>query len=158
MIARYIEQLLEDIHHSEMMAERRLRNFKKVDDLESDYFCDDEIDSFGVKISELFELDKIFFPNRKMLDENQMSQLVKAMESLWKAYGLNPVFPSNVTDEVKYCQFRDHLDHVISPISGKTMDVELCDYLPEYCPFYGWCPLAQMHKECLQMDYKLNVE
>jgi len=148
MIARYVEQLLEDIRSSERMAEKRLQNLKKVDDLESDYFCYDEIDTFGVKLSNLFELDKIFFPERKILDEDQQKDIVEALTSLWKAYGLNPVFPKNVPVEVKYCQFRDHLDHVTTPVPGKTMDVELCDYLPEYCPFISWCPLAKTYREC----------
>jgi hypothetical protein len=145
MIERYIEQLLEDIRYSEEYAEKRLMNFKKVNDLEADCLFDEEIESFGIKLSDLFEMDKMFFPEKKMLDVQQMSQLVDAMESLWRSYGLNPVFPEDIPVEVKYCQLRDHLDHVTMPVPGKIMDVELCDYLPEYCPFFNWCPLAQIY-------------
>jgi len=148
MITRYIEQLLEDIRNSEMLAGKRLQNLKKLDDLDTDYLCEDEIDSFGVKLSDLFELDKIFFPEKRMLDKNQMNQLVEALMSLWKAYGMNPVFPINVSVEIKYCQLRDHLDHVTMPVPGKVMDVELCDYLPEYCPFFDWCSLAKEYTKC----------
>jgi len=148
MITRYIEQLLEDIHSSEMKAEKRLQNLKKVDDLDTDYFCEDEIDTFGVKLADLFELDKIFFPERRMLNGDHMDRIVEALTSLWMAYGLNPVFHRNAPVEVKYCQLRDHLDHVTTPVSGKIMDVELCDYLPEYCPFFDWCPLAKEYSKC----------
>lgn len=142
MMDRYIEQLLDDIQYSASIAEKRLKNRNKLDNLEADYVFDDEIDAFGVKLSELFAIDKIFFPDRKRLSRKQISQLADAMEKLWKAYGLNPVFPDNVSDEVRYCQMREHLDHETYPVHGKVVDVELCDYLPEHCPFFNWCPLV----------------
>ena len=139
---RYIEQLLEDIQYSASLAEGRLKNWNKFDNLDADCVFDDEVDTSGVKLSELFSIDKMFFPDRKRLNQKQISQLADAMEELWKAYGLNPVFPDNVSDEVRYCQMREHLDHETYPVYGKVVDVELCDYLPEHCPLFNWCPLA----------------
>ena len=148
IITRYIEQLIEDINRSETFAGERVDRFVNFNDLDSEFVCDDDIDSLGIKLSELFQIDKMFFPERKLLNAEQISLLINAMESLWRAYGLNPVFPPTATDEVKYCQFRDHLDHEVIPVSGKIMDVELCDYLPHHCPFFEWCPLAKEQNEC----------
>ena len=140
---RYIAQLLEDIHYSASIAEKRLKNRNKLDNLNADLVFDDEIDVFGIKLSELFGIEKIFFPDRKRLNREQISQLADSMEELWKAYGLNPIFPDNISDEVRYCQMREYLDYETFPDHGIVVDIELCDYLPKHCPFINWCPIAE---------------
>ncbi len=148
IMKRYVEQLLEDIKSSEALAAKRVERIVGFIDLESDYVSDDDIDSLGIKLSRLFHLDEMFFPERRFLNEEQISLLVNSLERLWKAYRLNPLFPPNATNEVKYCQFRNHLNHEVLPVSDNTMDVELCDYVPYYCPLFEWCPLVQDRNEC----------
>ena len=142
IMTRYLEQLLEDIKSAEEVADVRISDICSFNDGSQYHIINDDDYSTGVKISELFDLDQLFFPKRKLLDDEQISVLVVAIESLWEAYGLNPVFHDNISEEAKYCQLRNYLNHKVYPVSGKMVDVELCDYNQNDCPFIKWCSIA----------------
>ncbi len=153
-MTRYVEQLHEDIRGAEEFAEKRVSEMFTTTQEEEYHISFDDDNSAGIIISELFELDQISFPERKHLNEEQISILVEAIESLWKAYGLNPLFEEGLPDESKYCQLRNYLNQKVYPVYGKMVDVELCDYNQHDCPFINWCTIATTQKE---KDNKKNI-
>jgi hypothetical protein len=149
---RYVEQLLEDIGIARELASERLQ--KLVMQASNDeYFvlCEDE--ETGVTLSELFGLEQFSFPKRSYLDQKEVTTLVDNITSLWKAYGLNPLFPATLPVEMKYCQMRSYLHQKVYPMLGGLVDVELCDYLPSQCPLAADCPLIQLQlsKACCEI-------
>jgi len=153
---RYIEQLLEDIKDSNKAAKKRVANITalRTTGEENEYNIIDDDNSLGIKLSELFNIEQVFFPERTLLDDGQISVLVEAIESLWKTYGLNPIFHEKLPVSLKYCQLRNYLSQIVYPVPGETVDVELCDYLPQHCPFAEECPVAI---EEMELFNKRNV-
>ena len=147
VMTRYIEQILEDIRDAELLAVERVRNICSPKEDEEYHIVIDENSMGGIELSKLFDIDKIFFPEKNLLDSEQILVMVNAIESLWKAYGLNPVFHDNLPVEAKYCQLRNYLNQKVYPVSGRMVDVELCDYNQNDCPFINWCSIAEEQKE-----------
>jgi hypothetical protein len=140
---RYVEQLIEDIRNSESKADSRISEIVEYVDYFDYLPLEEDSNLHGVKLSDLVDIDRIFFPDRLLLNDNHITMLVNAIDKLWKAYGLNPVFPDELPDNIKYCQFRNYLNQVVYPVKGKMVDIELCDYLPHQCPFGELCPVAE---------------
>ena len=147
VMTRYVEQILEDIENAKSAADERVNTICASYDKDEYHVVIDEDNTGGIKLSMLFDIDKIFFPERNLLDNEQISAMNSAIESLWKAYGLNPVFHDNLPDESIYCQLRNYLDQKVYPVSGTMVDVELCDYNQNDCPFINWCSIAAEQKE-----------
>lgn len=141
---RYIEQLLEDIKDSKKVAKKRVVNITALrsgGEL-NEYNIIEDDNPTGIKLSDLFNIDQVFFPERCFLDNEQISVLTDAIESLWKAYGFNPIFHDKLPVSLRYSQFRNYLNQIVYPVPGEPVDVELCDYLPQHCPFAEECPVA----------------
>ncbi len=144
---KYIEQILEDIENSKSAADKRVNAFCDSYDKDEYHIVVDEDNTGGIKLSKLFDIDLIFFPERNLLDNEQISDMVQAIESLWEAYGVNPIFHENLPMEARYCQLRNYLNHKVYPEYGKVVDVELCDYNENDCPFSDWCSVASEQME-----------
>jgi hypothetical protein len=147
VMTRYIEQILEDIRDAELLSVERVRNVCSPNEDEEYHIVIDENSTGGIKLSKLFDIDKIFFPEKSLLDSEQILVMVNAIESLWRAYGLNPVFHADLPEESKYCLLRNYLDQKVYPVYGNLVDVELCDYNQHDCPFINWCSVAADQKE-----------
>lgn len=142
VMTRYIEQILEDIENAKIVAEERVHAVCASNDKDEYNIVYDEDNTGGITLSKLFGIDKIFFPERSLLDDEQTLSMVNAIESLWNAYSLNPIFHENLPVDVKYCQLRNYLNHKVYPLPGDMVDVELCDYNQNDCPFINWCSIS----------------
>lgn len=159
---RYVEQLLEDINLATLSASHRLTSYFSVGECESpvEYEIVNEIDEKdGVRVADLIGLDIFMFPKIEYLNEVEVKELVKEMITLWKVHGLNPIFAKCVPDQVKYCQLREYICEMVFPVMNDEVDIELCDHLPQYCPFAKTCPavlLASQQACCSHIDYKIS--
>ena len=147
VMTRYVEQIIEDIREAKSVAEERVHTVCSSNNNDEYSIVVDEDNTGGIKLSKLFDIDQIFFPERNLLDNDQISAMVIELESLWKAYGLNPLFHDNMPTDVRYCQLRNYLNQKVYPVSGRMVDVELCDYNLNDCPFINWCSAASEQKD-----------
>jgi hypothetical protein len=147
---RYIEHLIEDLEKVRMESVERLRNFF-TSPVASDYelYQDEELD--GVKLSDLIGMEQFFFPNIDYLSDVEISEVVNALTRVYEAYGLNPIFENCVNDRIKYGHLRIALEQEVYPVKNQVVDLEMCDYLPQYCPLYNLCSHFNAHKVCCEM-------
>jgi len=146
---RYVEQLMEDIDLAKRSAEIRLSSYFEREGSSAYHPVDEDFDEAGVKISELIGLEVFVFPKREYLGEVESLDLSQAMIELLKNYGFNPMFGSCVPIRIKYSLLRQAVNHRVYPAEDQMVDLELCDYLPQYCPFAAECPAhVQGRREC----------
>lgn len=147
---RYIEHLIEDLEKVRLESVERLRNFF-TSPVASDYelYQDEELD--GVKLSDLIGMEQFFFPNIDYLSDVEISEVVNALTRVYEAYGLNPIFENCVNDRIKYGHLRIALEQEVYPVKNQVVDLEMCDYLPQYCPLYNLCSHFNAHKVCCEM-------
>ena len=149
VMKRYVEQLIEDIDLAKSSAEIRLSSYFESDHSATYHPVVDDSDEAGIKISELIGLEVFTFPESEHLGEVEFLDLSNAMIALLQNYGFNPMFGSCVTNQVKYSLMRRAINHRVYPAENQMVDLELCDYLPQYCPFAAECPThAEGRGEC----------
>ncbi|MBI9061236.1 MAG: hypothetical protein JEZ14_04570 [Marinilabiliaceae bacterium] len=137
---RYVEQLMEDIDLAKSNAERRLSSYFECDHSAAYHFIEDDSDEAGIRISDLIGLEVFVFPKSEHLGEEELLDLSNAMIALLQNYGFNPMFGSCVPNQIKYSLMRRAINHRVYPGENQMVDLELCDYLPQYCPFAVECP------------------
>jgi len=140
VMKRYVEQLMEDIELAKNSAEIRLSSYFESDQMAAYLPVVDESEEGGIKISELIGLEVFVFPKCEYLGEVESLDLTKALVILLKGYGFNPMFGSCVPNRIKYSLLRSAINHRVYPAENELVDLELCDYLPQYCPFAAECP------------------
>ena len=140
VMKRYVEQLMEDINLAKSNAERRLSSYFECDHSAAYHLVDDESDEAGIRISDLIGLEVFVFPKSDHLGEGELLDLSNAMIALLQNYGFNPMFGSCVPHQIKYSLMRHAINHRVYPGENQMVDLELCDYLPQYCPFAAECP------------------
>lgn len=146
---RYVEQLMEDIDLAKKCAEIRLSSYFEGEGSNAYQLVEEGFDESGVKISELIGLEVFVFPKSEYLGEVEFMELSNAMIALLKNYGFNPMFGSCVPIRIKYSLLRQAINHRVYPAEDQMVDLELCDYLPQYCPFAAECPAhAEGRSEC----------
>lgn len=137
---RYLEQLLEDIELAGQNADMRLASYFKKESSGDYYTVLDENREEGIKLSELIGLEIFVFPKIEHLGDVEVNDLNKAMIHLLEVYGMTPIFNSCVPVRIKYSLIRKAMNSRVYPAEGQVVDLELCDYLPQYCPFAAECP------------------
>lgn len=150
---RYIEHLIEDLEKVRIESVERLRNFF-TSPVANDYelFQDEELD--GVRLSELIGMEQFFFPNIDYLSDVETSEVVTALTKVYEAYGLNPIFEKCVNDRIKYGHLRIALEQEVYPVKDQVVDLEMCDYLPQYCPLYSLCSNFNARKVCCEIKQR----
>ena len=151
VMKRYVEQLMEDIDLAKRNAERRLSSYFECDHSAAYHLVDDESDEAGIKISDLIGLEVFVFPKSEHLREGELLDLSDAMIALLQNYGFNPMFGSYVPYQIKYSLMRRAFNHRVYPGENQMVDLELCDYLPQYCPLYNLCSHYNAHKVCCEL-------
>lgn len=105
---------------------------------------DEALEGSGLLFSDLTGLTTVMFPDDKQLTPEAMSRVVLALVSLYRSYGLNPVFHPQVSNRMKYAQMRDFCHQLVYPNPGEMVDVEFCDYRSGMCPYASDCHLAHL--------------
>lgn len=144
---RYVEQLVEDLEVTLENAGTKLSLFFDASD-DTDYFPITDEDEGGILISDLIGMEKFVFPKVDYLNDIEAYELSSIMVKVFIAYGLNPIFWNEVPDKIRYGQLRDYIDHVVYPEKGTLVDLEMCDYLPDHCPFASICPILSKRSTC----------
>ncbi|MBR8536316.1 hypothetical protein KDU71_12160 [Carboxylicivirga sediminis] len=147
---RYIEHLIEDLEKVQVESAERLNSFFTVP-VSSDYDCMHDEELEGVKLSDLIGLEQFFFPNIDYLSDVEVAEVVMSLIKVYEAYGLNPIFESCVNDRIKYGHLRYALEHQVYPVRNQVVDLEMCDYLPKYCPLYDLCSHHNAHNVCCEL-------
>jgi hypothetical protein len=104
----------------------------------------------GIKVADLIGIEKFFFPNVDYLTDDEAEEVVEEFMAVFNAYGLNPIFEKCVTARIKYGHFRHALAHQVFPVENQVVDVEMCDYLPQYCPMHELCMRYNSQKVCCE--------
>ncbi|MCG8578729.1 MAG: hypothetical protein MI866_02355 [Bacteroidales bacterium] len=147
MMKRYLEQLIEDLREARAKSTHNLSLFFKVPEMHDfDLYHNDE--HAGIKVGDLIGMEKLFFPNVDYLTDSEAEKVVDEFYEVFKAYGLNPIFEVCVTAKVKYGHFRHALNHQVFPVNNQVVDVEMCDYLPQYCPMFELCMNYNSQRVC----------
>ncbi len=147
---RYIEHLIEDLEKARMEAVDRLSQFFATPvAADFEYVQDEELD--GVKLSGLIGLEQLYFPDIDYLTDDEVSEVVMSFTQVYEAYGLNPIFESCVNDRIRYGHLRNALEHQVFPVRNQVVDLEMCDYLPKYCPLYDLCSHHNAHNVCCEL-------
>ncbi|WP_439183737.1 hypothetical protein [Carboxylicivirga taeanensis] len=144
---RYIEQLIEDLESIQLEALERLKRFFWVSEGDEYELVQDE-ELGGVKLSELIGIEQFCFPNIDYLSDFEVTEVVKTITKVLEAYGLNPIFERCVSDRIKYGHLRIALEQQVFPVKDQLVDLEMCDYLPQHCPFFQMCSLFNAHEVC----------
>jgi len=147
VMKRYIEQLVEDLEVSLDHAEQKLSLFFD-NSCCFGYFPIGDDEEGGIKVSDLIGLEKFVFPKVDYLNDSEAKELTIIMFKVYRAYGLNTIFSGCIPDKIKYGQLRDYMSHVVYPELNQLVDIEMCDYLPIYCPFASLCPSVQTTGQC----------
>ncbi len=147
---RYIEHLLEDLEGIRRNAPGNLASFFNVSDKqELDLY---HVEDFsGVRLAELIGIEQVFFPNEDYLSDEEASKVVDELVTVYKSHGLNPLFEQCVSDRIKYGHLRHGLNQQVFPVYKQMVDIEMCDYLPEYCPLYELCSQLHNHPVCCEI-------
>ena len=150
---RYIEQLLEDLERAKLAAKHNLSSVF-ADAEKSDYalFADEEL--VGINIGKLIGMEQFVFPDIDYLSDDEVEKVVTALLAVYKAHGLNPIFERCVTDRIRYGHLRYGINFQVFPVEGQIVDVEMCDYLPQYCPLYSLCSVHNKHKVCCELKQR----
>ncbi len=147
---RYIEHLIEDIEEARLKAAKNLAMYFNVPvPHDFDLYHDEE--HTGIKVAELIGMEKYVFPNVDYLTDLEAEVVIKGFIAVYHAYGLNPIFEKCVTDRVMYGHLRHFLNYQVYPVENEIVDVEMCDYLPQYCPMHELCSNYNDHKVCCEM-------
>ena len=148
---KYIKYLLEDLEDLKVKSNENLdRFFNKTEASDLDLYHND--DHSGVKVEDLIGMEQIYFPNIDYLTDLETDALVRSLHSVYIAHGLNPIFEKCVTNRIKYGHLRNGLRLQVFPISKQIVDLEMCDYLPQYCPLFDLCSSYNEHNVCC--DFK----
>lgn len=148
-IKRYVEQLLGDLGEAKGKAEENL--FLFFDNAGSyEYLTISDDEEGGIKLSELVGMEKFLFPQLEYLNFLEARMLTDALIHVYRAYGFNPLFLHNVPYKIKYAQLRDYMSNIVYPCQEQLVDIEMCDYLPRYCPFVKICPVACESGQCCE--------
>ena len=150
---RYIEQLLEDLENIKHHAEHNLSSvFNASDGNAYDLFHDDE--SAGIKVGELIGIEQFFFPEIDYLSDGEVEKVADALNTVYRAHGLNPIFEQCVTHRIRYGHLRHGINHHVFPVENQVVDVEMCDYLPQYCPLFSLCFHHNKHNVCCDLKQR----
>lgn len=140
---------MEDIGFAKSNAEKRLSSYFENECSTTYQPVEDDFDEAGIKISELIGLEVFVFPKSEYLGEVEFLDLSNALIELLMNYGVNPIFASCVSNRIKYGLLRQAINYRVYLAEDHPVDLELCDYLPQYCPFAGECPAyAEGRSEC----------
>lgn len=150
---RYLEHLIEDLEELRISASQKLAFFFQVSEA-GDYEPYLNEEDNGITVSELIGMDKEFFPKEDYLTDEEADYVVKSLIDVYHAHGLNPLFETCVTSRVKYAHLRNSLTQQVFPVQNQTVDVEMCDYLPQYCPFFMMCSHYNQHKVCCVLKHR----
>jgi len=147
---RYIEQLLEDLEEIRSKAHCNLSSkLDVIDESEYEPYLGNE-DEEGIKVAELIGMEQIFLPDMDYLSDFEIDQVVDLLIQVYKAYGLNPIFETCVSNRIKYGHLRHGLSYQVFPSENQIVDIEMCDYLPQYCPLYSLCSHFNQHHVCCE--------
>ncbi|WP_430818006.1 hypothetical protein [Carboxylicivirga marina] len=147
MMKRYLEHLLEDLKELRLRATQNLALVFKIPEMNGfDLYHNEE--HSGIKVAELIGMEKFFFPNVDYLTDDEAEIVVGELIEVYKAHGLNPIFESCVSARIKYGHLRLSLNHQVFPVENQIVDIEMCDYLPQYCPLYDLCSHYNNHQVC----------
>ncbi|MCU4155480.1 hypothetical protein J1N10_05795 [Carboxylicivirga sp. A043] len=150
MMKRYIEQLIEDLQEIRSKSTQNLSLFFKVPEMQDyDLYNDEEHE--GIKVTDLIGMEKFFFPNVDYLTDAEAEVIVVEFENVFNAYGLNPIFEDCVTARIKYGHLRHALNHQVFPVENQMVDIEMCDYLPQYCPMHELCSNYNAQNVCCEL-------
>ncbi len=153
MMKRYIEQLLEDLNNIENAAGYNLKGVFNTPDGNAYEMCyDDEL--VGIKVGELIGMEQFFFPDIDYLTDIEVEKVVSALTAVYYSHGLNPIFESCVSDRIRYGHLRNGINYQVFPVENQIVDVEMCDYLPQYCPLYSLCSSYNKHQVCCELKQR----
>ena len=131
---KYFQYLLTDI---EALAEQApmLAESRWVADGDEESFSD--IPLRHVKICDLIGLSKEVFPPEHLLTDNQVIELVEAIDDLWAAWGLHWEMPANLPVRNHYTTFVTEMDgDEIAYHPEEGGEVHICQYSKgKCCPF-----------------------
>ena len=144
---RYVEQLVEDLEVTLENAGTKLSLFFNTSD-STDYFPITDEEEGGILISDLIGMEKFVFPKVEYLNDIEARELSNLMIKVFNAYGLNPIFWNELSYKIRYGQLRDYIGHLVYPEKGTLVDLEMCDYLPDHCPFASICPVLGKTGKC----------
>jgi len=147
---KYIKYLIEDLEEVKLRSMQKLSNvFNGSESSDFDLYHSD--DHSGIKIGDLIGMEQFFFPKVDYLTDGEAEKVVEIFVGVYNAYGLNPIFENCVSDRIKYGHLRHSLNHQVFPVSNQVVDVEMCDYLPQYCPLYELCSAHNSHRVCCEL-------
>ncbi|WP_430809737.1 MULTISPECIES: hypothetical protein [unclassified Carboxylicivirga] len=144
---RYIEQLIEDLESAQAKASERLYSFFDAAAGNEEQPLQDD-DEEGIKLCDLIGIEQFYFPDIDYADDEEIEMLVERMQSLYTAYGLNPLFEQCVNARIKYGHLRYYLAQPVYPLQYQMVDIEMCDYLSHHCPLFDLCSQHNTHGVC----------
>ncbi|MCT4643501.1 MAG: hypothetical protein N4A74_00835 [Carboxylicivirga sp.] len=153
----YIKQLIEKIEKSTQKANF---NFSEDDEnIEVDSsFATDFLQGKPERISKVVGIDKYNFPGTNKLNDQQINELLQAIEILLKAYNWEFMFPENLSSSVKYQFIIDHWDTKHVHCQKGLVQVETCKFDESNCPFPGHCKVCYSFKCNEDKTPSLNKE
>ncbi len=158
---RYLEHLLEDIGQAKLMAKQNMAAyFEKAEGDGCDVSGDDGTEEEGIRISDLMGVEIFMFPQLEYLTKTEVDELVHHLLDLWQVYGLQALFVDGVSNEVKYSMLRSYSAERVYPNQFDYVDVEMCDHLPQSCPFVKLCQSSNSDSlPCCNssLTYKMSV-
>src|SRR5690606_24876107 len=104
---KYFQYLLIDIEALADQAPLLVQNCSSTDSAEEDL---SDIPLRHVKICDLFGLAKEAFPPEYLLTDNQVIELVEAIDDLWSAWGLYWEMPPGLPVRQQYNSFVKEMD------------------------------------------------
>lgn len=139
----YVKQLLSDIATA---TENARFYFPKRKFSYREWVSEEEEEKTAIEkqFDELTGIRKILLPPEDLLTDNQVEQLLSALEKLIEAYHYEPFFIYSIPDRLRYTVFRENLDQTIKIRNFYQGNFELCkkDTLPYKCALGQYCHCA----------------
>ena len=132
---KYVNQLIGDLRE----AKKRPRPPKMSlpPELEFVRGAEEYLHGERYKMSQLFGLEKIQFPPKDKLTDEEMQALVDEIVALWLSFNFQPDFPEGLPLEYQYKILVDELDKETSHTTQGNLHIGFCTYDPDSCPFPG---------------------
>lgn len=106
-------------------------------------------------MAELVGIEREVFPPAEQLTEQQLTQLVRAIDKLWLAYNLYTFFPDTVPVAERYRFILAKWDEGLQYRSNQMSRIPSCTNQSDNCPFGTYCACQESYDDTIKR-YGLN--
>lgn len=156
MMDKYVSQLIQDINRemskmpeppSDLWDTVDINNECEVEDIS---YIEQYHNGAQNRLEDNVGIKKELLPPEKKLNDEQVEQLLKALENLLEYHNYEAAYPhENLTVRTKYHLLYTNWQEKQPKVSFGRVGIEFCDFNEEECPIPGFCSSCKDYeKEC----------